>query len=387
MTAHEIIVVGGGVVGAALCLALARAGHDVALVERGKVPKPYDPAGYDLRVYALSPGSVDFLGQLGVWPDIAARRASPYERMCVWHDHIRQALIFDAAESRVAELGFIVENDLILDALWSALRDVTIYRGAAVAEYAAADGGARIRLDDGRELTATCIAAADGAESRLRDLAGIETVGWDYPQRAIVCHVETAQPHRRTAWQRFLPTGPLAFLPLADGRSSIVWSTTEADELLKLTPAKFRKRLGEAIDHQLGGIGEMTERVAFPLRLLHAREYVNGPLVLLGDAAHVVHPLAGQGVNLGLADAALLVEILGQTKSAGAPLSSPRALKRYERSRKAENLEMLALTDALYRSFGVNAPAWTGALELGMGLLSRMTPIKSLLARRALGLM
>jgi ubiquinone biosynthesis UbiH/UbiF/VisC/COQ6 family hydroxylase len=380
---HEVIVIGGGVVGAALTLALARAGIDVALVERGEGPKPYDPSGYDLRVYALSPATADFLDRLGVWTQIASRRISPYERMRVWHHGPDRALSFDAAESRVPELGWIVENDLILEALWRALKDVTVYRNAAVESYSADENGARIRLQGGRELTAKLVAAADGADSRLRELAGIETVSWDYPQRAIVCHVVTERPHRRTAWQRFLPSGPLAFLPLADGRSSIVWSTHEASELLKLPEPEFRTRLADAIQQELGDIREMTQRAAFPLRLLHAREYVQGPLVLLGDAAHVIHPLAGQGVNLGLADAAQLAAVLGEF---GAARPSPRALARYERRRKAENLEMLALTDALNRAFGLRAPLLGDALQLGMQALGGLTPLKTLLARRALGL-
>jgi ubiquinone biosynthesis UbiH/UbiF/VisC/COQ6 family hydroxylase len=240
-------------------------------------------------------------------------------------------------------------------------------------------------LQDGRELRARIAAAADGADSKMRELAGIETLTWEYPQQAIVCHVATAQPHRRTALQRFLPSGPLAFLPLADGRSSIVWSTTAAEELLALSEKDFRARLRDASQDALGEIGDMTRRVSFPLRLLHARDYVQGPLVLLGDAAHVVHPLAGQGVNMGLADAQMLCDTVLKLRSARWP-DPRRALQRYQRARKAENVEMLALTDALNRAFGVNAPLWTGSLQLGMQLLDRMVPIKTRLARRALGL-
>jgi ubiquinone biosynthesis UbiH/UbiF/VisC/COQ6 family hydroxylase len=230
------------------------------------------------------------------------------------------------------------------------------------------------------------IAAADGADSRLRELAGIEIDTWDYPQRAIVGHVATERPHRGAALQRFLPTGPLAFLPLADGRSSIVWSTTEAAELLQLEDAPFRERLADAIQHELGAITASTPRVEFPLRLLHARDYARDNVVLLGDAAHVVHPLAGQGVNLGLADAEKLAAVLSERRAAKTSIASPRALKMYQRARKADNVEMLALTDALYRAFGQHSPLLGSTLQLGMQILDRLTPIKARLAQRALGL-
>ncbi len=383
---HDVIVVGGGVVGAALALALKREKLDVALVERGQGAKPFDPAGYDLRVYAISPGTVRFLQELGVWSAIAAKRVSPYEQMRVWHDDPAKALTFSASENRLSELGSIVENDLILDELWRALGGVTTYRGAPVAAFEATGSGAMLTLEDGRELKAGLVAAADGADSRLRELAGIDVTSWDYPQQAIVCNVVTAKPHQRAALQRFLPTGPLAFLPLADGRSSIVWSTTEAGELMKLDDAAFGRRLDEAIQHQLGDVGEITHRVSFPLKLLHAREYVRGPLVLVGDAAHVVHPLAGQGVNMGLADAQSLAAILGPRRGSRMPVASPRALRRYQRARKAENVEMLALTDALNRAFGQSSSLMGAALDIGMQALDRLVPIKTRLARRALGL-
>ncbi|HZP11196.1 MAG TPA: FAD-dependent oxidoreductase [Nevskiaceae bacterium] len=379
---HDVVVVGGGVVGAALALALKRAGIDVALVERGKGPKPFDANGYDLRVYAIAPGTARFLDALGVWPRIEMRRVSAYEEMRVWSETALQALNFRAAEARRAELGWIVENDLILDELWKALAGVTIYRGVEVATHQ----GSTLTLSDGREIRAGLIAACDGADSRVRELAGIEIESWDYPQRAIVCHVATERPHRRSALQRFLPTGPLAFLPLADGRSSIVWSTTEADALMQLDDAQFRERLADAIQHELGAIAGATQRVVFPLRLLHARDYVRDNVVLLGDAAHVVHPLAGQGVNLGLADAEKLASLLAARRAAKASIASPRALAAYQRARKADNVEMLALTDALYRVFGQTSPVLGSTLQLGMQILDRLTPIKARLAQRALGL-
>jgi ubiquinone biosynthesis UbiH/UbiF/VisC/COQ6 family hydroxylase len=229
---------------------------------------------------------------------------------------------------------------------------------------------------------------AEGQDSQLREWAGIDPVGWPYPQRAIVSHVATEAPHARTAYQRFLPNGPLALLPLADGRSSIVWSTdsAEADALLALDDDAFRARLAEAIGHRLGDITSITPRLAFPLRLLHATRYVKPGFALVGDSAHVVHPLAGQGVNLGLADAQALVEIVAAARAQGRPIGQERVLQRYERRRKAGNLEVMALTDGLFRLFHLRLPGLDAVRELGMAAVGRMGPLKRRLAQRAMGL-
>lgn len=382
---QDIAVVGGGVVGAALALALRQQGFKVHLIERGAGPKPWNPVGYDLRVYAMAPASARFLSGLGVWDAILRSRASPYEVMRIWDEHPAQALRFECSEVRTPQLGHIVENDLLLDVLWQKLDGVTVHRQCDVTGLTEMPYGVMLSLSDGRSIDAGLVIAADGADSRLRELAGIETTGWAYPQKAIVAHVNTEKPHRRTALQRFLPTGPLAFLPLEDGRSSIVWSTTQADELLALDDAAFRERLREAIHSDLGEITASTPRLSFPLRLLHAHDYVRGRLVLAGDAAHVVHPLAGQGVNLGLADAQLLVELLAQARAQVRDIGNSRLLKRYERARKADNIDMLAVTDGLYRAFDTRAETWDGLRMVGMSAVNQLGPLKSLLVQRAIG--
>jgi 2-octaprenylphenol hydroxylase len=381
---HEVIVVGGGVVGAATALALFRQGFDVALVERAARPALFKAEAWDPRVYALSPGSVRFLDALGVWNRIEAQRASAYERMQVWEQEPAQGLSFDAAELGVPELGFIVEDGLLRASLWDSLGGVAIYTGAQTAGYAPR----RLQLSDGPALEAPLLIGAEGADSRLREWAGIEPAGWSYPQRSIVCHVATELPHGGTAYQRFLPNGPLAFLPLSDGRSSIVWSTeqAEAEELLKLDDEAFCGRLAEAFGRRLGDVIGVTPRLSFPLRLLHAQEYVRPGLALVGDSAHVIHPLAGQGINLGLADAQALAEVLAEARAQRKPLGSLRQLQRYERRRKAENLEVMALTDALYRLFRQRAPAWEAVRGLGLSLVAAAGPVKRALARRAMGL-
>jgi len=385
---HEIAVVGGGVVGAAVALGCARQGFDVALVEKGAPPPESGAAGWDPRVYAIAPGSVRFLGALGAWNRVATGRASPYARMEVWEDDPARALVFDAAELGAPELGFIVEDRLLRAALWAGLgQAATVTTGAQVTGLRL-DGGPRLRFADGTTLAADLVVAAEGAESPVRDWAGIDPVGWSYDQRALVSHVETGQPHGSTAYQRFLPTGPLAFLPLADGRSSIVWSTsvTEAQQLLALDDSAFRESLAAALGHRLGAIGACSPRVAFPLRLLHAERYVVPGVALVGDSAHVVHPLAGQGLNLGLADAQALVEVVTEARAGRRKIGALRVLQRYERRRKAENLEMLALTDGLNRLFRLRGPGLGALRELGLSLVSRAGPLKQGLARRAMGL-
>ena len=382
-------MVGGGAAGAAVALALVRQGLDVALVEREAAAPEFRPDDYDPRVYAIAPGSVRFLDSLGVWNRVAARRVSPYGRMQVWERDPGRALAFDAAELGVPELGFIVEDRLLRASLWAAVGGAaTVYAGAAATGFAVDGGRPRLTLAGGEVLEAALVVAAEGADSPVREWAGIDAVGWSYGQRALVSHVETEHPHEGTAFQRFLPHGPLAFLPLADGRSSIVWSTStaEAGRLLALPDDEFRAQLTEDFAGPLGAVTACTPRLAFPLRLMHAERYVQPGLALVGDSAHVVHPLAGQGLNLGLGDAAALVETLAEARAQRKPAGGLRVLQRYERRRKAENLEMLALTDALNRLFRSRLPGVGTLRDFGLALVGRLGPVKRELAQRAMGL-
>ncbi len=385
------MVVGGGVVGAATALAFVRQGFSVALVEKGPAPAPVEPTrpgAYDLRVYAIAPGSVKFLESLGAWRAVAATRASAYQRMQVWEHGKERSLVFDAAEFGVPELGFIVEDRLLRASLWSVLGAGAAIHAGTTVRACDLEGRPRLTLDSGETLEAQLVVAAEGAESPLREWAGIEPGGWVYPQRSIVCNVGTERPHRAAALQRFLPNGPLAFLPLADGRCSIVWSTdtAEAESLMALDDAAFMARLSDARDAALGAITSMTRRLAFPLRLLHAQDYVRPGLALVGDSAHVIHPLAGQGMNLGLADAQALAEVATEARAQRKPIGELRVLRRYERRRKAENVEMMALTDGLFRLFKSRAPGVGLLREIGMALVERAGPVKRRLAERAMGL-
>ncbi len=382
----EVAVVGGGIAGAAIALGLLRQGVDVQLFDRDPPMPALDANDYDLRVYALSIASQRYLQDIGVWDAIVAERACAYSQMQVWETEPHDALKFDAAEARAAALGHIVEGRVIQRQLWRALPPDNVHHDCAVESLQIDDDSAQLKLADGGTVVARLVIAADSARSPLRTQQGIEVSGQRYAQTAVVCHVRTGEPHRSTAYQRFLPTGPLAFLPLADGRSSIVWSSTEAQQLLAMDDWTFRLSLDEAIQHALGPILECTERVSFPLQLQNALEYVKPRFALVGDAAHVVHPLAGQGLNLGLGDAAELVAVITAARAARRDVGSPRVLARYQRARRAEVNEMIAVTDGLYRAYRVQLPGWDWLRQRGLLAVKAIAPLRQLLVRRACGL-
>jgi 2-octaprenyl-3-methyl-6-methoxy-1,4-benzoquinol hydroxylase/2-octaprenylphenol hydroxylase len=294
-----------------------------------------------------------------VWATIAAARIARYRRMHVWDASAPGELTFDASERGEAALGWIIENRLIQHALWQAAKEERSLRILSPAEVAAVENGAdaaEVSLSDGTRMRARAVIAADGAESPVRKMLGIEASGRDYAQRAVVAHVATAREHENTAWQRFNPGGPLAFLPLADGRSSVVWSLPEAEaaRILALGDAAFRNELGCALDFRLGEIASTTSRAAFPLRMRLAEKYVAGRCALAGDAAHVVHPLAGQGMNLGFRDVACLRRVLRDARERGSDIGATHVLRRYERERRSENALAARGLDTIERVFNLD---------------------------------
>lgn len=388
--ARDVAVVGGGMVGAATALALARAGLGVALLE-ARSPAPWNADDeVDLRVVGLAPSSLALLDELGVWRSIHAARAGLYRHMHVWDAESGASIDFDATSDGRDALGYIVENNLVQWTLWQALEDAGVQRlcPAEVTGFETREDRIQLQLADGETLSAALLVAADGAGSPLRQLAGIRTRGRDYAQRGVVAHVGTERPHQDTAWQRFLSTGPVALLPLADGRSSLVWSLPEAEaqRVLALDDQAFCNELGVASDFRLGRITTTTPRAAFPLKLQLAERYQTERLVLLGDAAHAVHPLAGQGVNLGLRDVVELREVLLAARRAGTDIGAAHVLRRYARRRRsADTLDALGF-DALARIYAWQSPPLVAARGLGVRLLDRLAPVKRRLSEHAAGL-
>jgi 2-octaprenylphenol hydroxylase len=392
----DVVVIGAGMVGSAVACLLAERGDglSVAIVE-GREPPPYEPGGdYRPRVSAISRASSRVLDACGVWGGIAATRVSPFRQMCVWDAahplDDAGTLRFDSADLGEPDLGHIVENDLIQHVLWRRLDQaarVSVFCPSRMTRLNQGPRGVTVELSDGKRIRARLAVGADGAASPSRELAGIGTRGHEYDQHAVVCHVRTRNPHGMTAWQRFLDEGPLAFLPLDDGRCSIVWSTTpaEASRLVALDEPDFCEALTAASDRALGTVESASARFAFPLRLRIAERYTADRFALVGDAAHTVHPLAGQGVNLGFLDAAALAELAIEAEGAGRDPGEKAVLRRYERWRKGENLIAARGIDAIGGLFRRRDPAITTLRRIGMSLVDRAPIVKKEIIRRAMG--
>lgn len=395
----DIVVVGAGVVGACAALALTRLGADVIVLERRAPEVKAATAGVlgeDLRTLALSPASMALLAELEVAEADWAAAGCAYSAMEVWDAEGTGSLRFTAEEIGVPDLGRLVPHHPLALALWQTLEreGIACITGASVSGLDACGSRTTVSLDDGREVEAALVVAADGGESRVRALAGIEVSSEDTGQRAIATLVELERPHENTAWQRFLPTGPLAFLPLPDvdgrHRVSVVWSldTDRAEFIEALSDSDFAAALGAAMEGRFGAVLAVDRRVGFPLQQRHARTYRAPGVVLVGDAAHVLHPLAGQGVNLGLADVRVLRDELRRPlRGPGrARLGDPDLLYHYERIRRGENAIMLRTMDGLQRLFAAEDPGVRWLRNEGLRRVGDLGFVKRTLLRQAMGL-
>lgn len=385
----DVLIVGGGMVGAALACSLGNSPLRVAVLEDAP-PPPFSPEqARDLRVSALSVASASIIKTVGAWPGISQRRFCPFRRMRVWEE--AGCVEFRAEDLDEPLLGYIVENRIIQLALLDRLQafpNIELLTPVQTGAIQFQPGGSEILLADGRVLRGRLLVAADGGASKVRQLVGMGVSGWDYPQHALVLTVDTGYPQQDITWQRFTPAGPQAFLPLDGPHASLVWyeSPDEVRRLKTLPEAELLEALGQQFPSELGEITRIADRGSFPLRRQHALAYAKEGVALIGDAAHMIHPLAGQGVNIGLLDAAALGETLLDAQRKGEDHGAAAVLRRYESMRRRNNLLMMTTMDLFYRVFGNGLSPMKLARNLGLGLAQRVLPAKKIAMRYAMGI-
>jgi len=380
---YQVVIVGAGLVGTAAALALGRQGVRVALVERQPSLTPTDT--WDTRIYAISPAPQRFLERIGAWQRLDADRIQPVYRMDVTGD-ARGTIRLDAYESGVSHLATILESGRLQHALWQAIEadgNVALHCPAAIESLDRDGASTRLTLADGTTLEADLVVGADGAASRIREWAGLTSTLTPYGQSGVVANFECERPHRGTAFQWFFDSDILAWLPLGGNRMSMVWSTrtAHADELLALDGVALADKVRAAGHDRLGDLHLLTSAAAFPLRLIRVDAVVAPGVALIGDAAHGVHPLAGQGVNLGFGDAEILVDVLAR-RPARSYCGDVRVLQRYARERAEPVRRMQALTHGLHHLFADTRAGWLR--NAGMRIVDHLPPMKAALVREAM---
>ncbi|WP_349431082.1 FAD-dependent monooxygenase [Methylomarinum sp. Ch1-1] len=385
----DVVIVGGGMVGAAVACGLGGSALKVAVLERS-LPEPFSPEQpHDLRVSALSIASQKILQTVGAWQGVSQRRLCPFRRMRVWET--AGDTEFNSDDIDYPELGFIVENRVTQLALLGRLQqfdNIELIASSTIQKIDYRPAQSQLQLDNGRVLQASLLVAADGGQSLVRQAAGLGVTSWDYSQHALVIYVETSYPQQDITWQRFVPSGPQAFLPLTGNYASLVWynSPDEVKRLKGLDQEALIRELTATFPDCLGGINRVLGVASFPLKRQHAQHYVKQGVALVGDAAHMINPLAGQGVNIGLLDAAALAEVLVEADRRGENIADVAVLKRYEEMRRHENLKMMTVMDVFYRFFSNDVLPVKFFRNLGLGLAERIKPAKNKVMRAAMGL-
>jgi len=392
-TQFDVAIVGAGMVGLSLACALARLDLNIAIIDRNTIPPKETWQGYDPRVSAIVKSSEFFLKNIGAWNFIQKERHCPYVGMDVWEQDGTANIQFDGAELAQTELGFIIENRVMQWAMAELLRskkNVSWYCPRAIEKLSETESGSDIQFSSNEKITCTLLIGADGALSYIRQQLAIDLVEKNLEHKAIVCNVESTLPHNNIARQIFLKSGPLAFLPLADNPNvcSIVWSAEPkvADELMALDEKAFNAKLSKKFENRLGEIISSDQRFSFPLLQRHAKTYIAKQAALIGDAAHTIHPLAGQGVNLGYMDAAVLAEEIERALKRNISIASREVLRRYERRRRGQVTLMMESMRGFQKIYSVNNADLIGLRNLGVKITNRFSPIKNHILSRAMGL-
>lgn len=391
MTIHatDVVIVGGGMVGGALALGLAQQGFTVTVIEKNAPPVFDASSPPDVRISAISASSVGLLRGLGVWDSVRSMRAHTYRQLETWEWESAH-VVFNAAELKLPELGYMVENNVLQRALWQALEAherISLQVGTSLQEMRRGETYTSLTLTDGSQLDARLVVGADGASSQVRQLAGIGIHAWQYQQSCMLISVQCADDPGDSTWQQFTPTGPRAFLPLFDHWASLVWYDAPARirQLQGMSMAQLQQEITRHFPSRLGEITPLSAG-AFPLTRRHALQYVKPGLALVGDAAHTIHPLAGQGVNLGYRDVDALLDILGRAKAHGEEWASLPVLKRYQTRRQADNFIMQSGMDLFYAGFSNDLPPVRMLRNIGLMAAERAGGLKRQALKYALGL-
>ena len=388
----QVIIIGGGLAGNTLAGLLASNGLDCIVIEAGSPQEAQPKPAADPRALALTFASQRILQSFGAWQQLPDKRLGHFRRMQVWDENGKGEVVFDSADICQSTLGFILEQSVLQDSLVrtvSALPSISVRYESNVSQIEWHDAGISVVLENGQKLTASLLVGADGGHSKSRELAGINSVEHDYRQHALACLVQTALPHEDVARQRFLSKGPLAFLPMHNAHEcGVVWSTQpqHVQELLSMGESDFNRALADAFEYRLGEISKSDLRSSFPLRRAQADAYCKDRFALIGDAAHSVHPLAGQGANLGLLDAASLAQLILKANSANRDIASRSVLRAYERWRKFENKIMMMTLEGFKYTFENQSGPVPVLRNRALDFANSIVPLKHTIMRHAMGL-